>query len=154
MSDSSAPWILALVFTPIGLLLGGGMYVHIRRTRGLVRSGARAQGVVSGLEPTQMKGPGSESTITVRTYGDMTAYYPVVTWTTAEGRAMETRWNIARPRERTLAVGTRVEVRYDPANPDRWTLPDESSALWWLFVGVGALFALIGLGFFVGLLFM
>ncbi|MEU5835239.1 DUF3592 domain-containing protein [Streptomyces diacarni] len=103
-----------------------------------------------------MRGPGSESgaTFTVHTYGGTTGYYPIVTWTTAAGRAMETTWNIARVRERTVAVGTRVEVRYDLANPDRWTLPDESSALWWLFVGMRALFALIGLGLLFGTLFL
>ncbi|WP_369208063.1 DUF3592 domain-containing protein [Streptomyces sp. PU-14G] len=153
MSDSSVLWILGLSFTPVGLVLGTVMYVHIRRTRRLVRSGARAQGVVSGLKPTQMSGPGPGSTLTVRTHGDMTAYRPIVTWTTAEGRAMETTWNIARTRERTMAVGTPVEVRYDPANPRRWTLPAESSGIWWLFAGMGALFALNGLGFLFGALF-
>jgi len=145
----SVPWIFSLTFTPVGTVLGVLMYGKIRRNRTLLRTGACAQGVVTDLEPTHMKPPSSDGGgITIRSYGTL-VYYPVISWTTADGRSMETRADIARPREKTLAIGTRVEVRYDPANPSRWTLPAESNTVWWVFTAVGALFAAIGLGFFV-----
>ncbi|QLH24930.1 DUF3592 domain-containing protein [Streptomyces sp. Rer75] len=147
MSGSPAPWIFSLVFTLVGTVLGVVMYRQIQRRRTLLRTGARAQGVVTGLEPTHMT-PGSEGGRTIRSYGTL-VYYPVISWTTADDRPMETRFHMARPREKTFALGTRVEVRYDPADPSRWTLPAESDTVWWLFTAVGALFAAIGLGSFI-----
>ncbi|RNG18318.1 DUF3592 domain-containing protein [Streptomyces botrytidirepellens] len=145
MSDSLVPWIFSLVFTPVGTVLGVVMYRKIRRNRTLLRTGASAQGVVTDLQPTRMQSPGSEGGATIRSHGTL-VYYPVISWTTADGQSRETRTDIARPREKTLAVGTRVEVRYDPANPSHWTLPAESNTVWWVFTAMGALFAAIGLG--------
>ncbi|WP_406187837.1 DUF3592 domain-containing protein [Streptomyces sp. NBC_01006] len=55
------------------------------------------------------------------------------------------------PRGRSSAasppVGARVEVRYDQADPSRWTLPAEGTAFWRLFSALGALFVAMGLGF-------
>lgn len=151
MSTSQVLWLFALVFTTTGTVIGAAAYAKVHRIRRLVRRGARAQGVVLRLAATQMEGPGEGATFTFRSSGT-TVYYPVVAWTTADGRAMETSTDIARSREKTLAVGTRVEVRYDPAKPTRWTLPAESGFLWWLFVGIGALFVVIGSGFLIGAL--
>ncbi|MFJ8073394.1 DUF3592 domain-containing protein [Streptomyces sp. NPDC096176] len=150
MSPSLVPWLFSLAFTPVGAVLGVAAYRNVRRNRSLLQRGMRAQGVVTRLEATRMH-HGSEATITIRSSGT-TAYYPVVAWTTADNRAMETRSNTARPRARTFAVGARVEVRYDPADPSRWMLPAESNGIWWLFVALGALFVVIGLGFFCGAL--
>jgi len=152
MSDSSVPWILSLAFTPVGIVLGVVMYRKIRRNRTLLRTGASAQGVVTDLEPTQLQGHGSEGGRTVRSYGT-TVYYPVIAWTTADDRPMETRTGIARPREQTFAIGTEVEVRYDPADPSRWTLPAESNNILWIFTAMGAVFAAVGLGLFFWALF-
>ncbi|MFK0047591.1 DUF3592 domain-containing protein [Streptomyces sp. NPDC090741] len=73
--------------------------------------------------------PASGAGSTSRSVGT-TVYYPVITWSTGDGRAMETRTNIARPKDKTLPVGARVEVRYDQADPSRWTLPAEGTAFW------------------------
>lgn len=153
-SSSSVLWILGAAFTPAGAALGTGMYWHIRRRRALLQDGARAEGVVARLTERQMKGPSSHTTSTLHSSTGPFAYAPVIAWTTADGRAMETEWNVARPQEQALAVGAPVEVRYDPANPSRWTLPTEGSALWWLFTAVGALFTVLGLGFLGGAMFM
>ncbi|MFG2669138.1 DUF3592 domain-containing protein [Streptomyces sp. NPDC048387] len=151
MSTSQVLWLFALIFIPAGAVICAAAYRKVWQVRALVQRGARAHGVVIRLAATKLEGPGEGGTITSRSSGT-TVYYPVIAWTTADGRAMETRTDIARSRERTLAVGTRVEVRYDPAKPTRWTLPAESSLLWWLSVGIGALFILIGSGFLVGAL--
>ncbi|MEU0370791.1 DUF3592 domain-containing protein [Streptomyces sp. NPDC006283] len=151
MSPALVPWLFSLAFTPAGAVLGVAAYRTVRRNRSLRRTGTRAQGVVTRLEATRMQ-HGSEATITIRSSGT-TVCFPVIAWTTVDGRAMETRSNTARPRARTFAVGARVEVRYDPADPSRWTLPAEGNGLWWLFVALGATFAVIGLGFFFGALF-
>ncbi|MFD8886790.1 DUF3592 domain-containing protein [Streptomyces erythrochromogenes] len=151
MSTSQVLWLFALIFIPAGAVIGAAAYRKVWQVRALVRRGARAHGVVVRLAATKLEGPGEGGTITFRSSGT-TVYHPVIAWTTADGRAMETRTDIARSRDRTLAVGTRVEVRYDAAKPNRWTLPAESSLLWWLFVGIGALFVVIGSGFLVGAL--
>ncbi|WP_168714546.1 DUF3592 domain-containing protein [Streptomyces sp. A0592] len=151
MSTSQVLWLFALIFIPAGTVIGAAAYRKVWQVRALVRRGTLAHGLAIRLAATKLEGPGDGGTITFRSSGT-TAYYPVIAWTTADGRAMETRTDIARSRDRTLTVGTRVEVRYDPAKPTRWTLPAESSLLWWLFVGIGALFVVIGSGFLVGAL--
>ncbi|MEV0415167.1 DUF3592 domain-containing protein [Streptomyces sp. NPDC050448] len=142
---------LRVALHPAGAVLGVVAYLKVRQAQRLVREGKRTQGVVTRLESTQIA-PGSDATTTSSRSSGTTVYYPVITWATDDGRAMETRTNIARPKNRTLAVGTRVEVRYDPAAPSRWTLPAEGNGLWWLFTALGGLFMVIGLGFFLGAL--
>ncbi|MGK5640652.1 DUF3592 domain-containing protein [Streptomyces sp. URMC 126] len=148
MTPSQVPWLFAALFTPIGAAVGCVAFLKVRRTRRLLRDGARASGVVMRLERTRIA-PGSDTTGPDRGVGTA-VYYPVIAWSTSDGRAMETGTDIARPGNRTLPVGTRVEVRYDPADPTRWTLPAEGSGFWWLFVAMGALFVVIGLGFLIG----
>ncbi|MFG3345777.1 DUF3592 domain-containing protein [Streptomyces sp. NPDC048018] len=149
MSPSQVLWLMASVFTPVGALVAAAAYRRIREIRRLVREGERAQGLVIRLEPTKLEGHGSDHTVTVRSSGT-TVYYPVIAWATADGQAMETKANIARPRNRTPSPGTRVEVRYDPAEPSRWTLPAEKPGMWWLAVALGGLFVLLGTGFSIG----
>ncbi|MEU7072440.1 DUF3592 domain-containing protein [Streptomyces narbonensis] len=151
MSSSRILWILALAFTPTGALAAAGAHHRIRVIRRLVRRGERAQGVVIRLEPTQLEGPGSDSSLTLRSSGT-TVYYPVIAWATADGQAMETRATVARPLHKTLSLGTRVEVRYDPAKPSRWTSGAETTGLWWLFVAIGGVLMAVGSGFLVGAL--
>ncbi|MFB7836038.1 DUF3592 domain-containing protein [Streptomyces sp. NPDC056056] len=150
MSVSHALWLFALLFTPAGAVIGIVAGRKALQARRLLRRGSVAQGAVTRLERTQIA-PGSDSTSTTRSYGT-TVYYPVVAWTTAEGRTMESRARIARPAGQVRPVGSRVEVRYDPADPAQWTLPADGIAFWWLFVGMGSVFSLVGLGFFLGAL--
>ncbi|MFF8729347.1 DUF3592 domain-containing protein [Streptomyces sp. NPDC015171] len=150
MSPSQILWLFASVFTPVGAAGGGVALLKVRRVRRLLREGATARGVVTRHEQTRIA-PAADTT-SVRRSSGTTVYYPVVAWSTGDGRAMETRADIARPKNRTLPVGARVEVRYDPANPSRWTLPAEGNGLWWLFLALGALFAVMGLGFLIGAL--
>ncbi|MFJ3174317.1 DUF3592 domain-containing protein [Streptomyces roseus] len=152
MSSSSALGILSLAFAVPGAVLGTASYRKVRATRRLLRDGARAQGVVIRLAAMRMQGAGSDDSITIRSTGT-TAYAPVVAWNTADGRAMETTSSLARPLARTPAAGTRVEVRYDPADPSKWVLPAGGNGLWWVFVALGALFTVLGLGFGLGALY-
>ncbi|MEU2718226.1 DUF3592 domain-containing protein [Streptomyces sp. NPDC007205] len=148
MSSSQVLWLFASLFTPAGAAVGVAAFLKVRQARRLLREGTRARGMVTRLEQTRIA-PVSDTTSTSLSSGT-TVYYPVIAWSTDDGRAMETRTNIARPKNRTLPVGTRVEVRYDPADPSRWTLPAEGNGFWWLFVAIGVLFVVIGLGFFLG----
>ncbi|MFJ5024273.1 DUF3592 domain-containing protein [Streptomyces goshikiensis] len=148
MSASQILLLLASVFTTAGSVIGVVASLKIRRVRFLLREGSTARGVVTRLEETRIA-PASDSGSTSRSVGT-TVYYPVITWSTGDGRAMETRTSIARPKDRTLPVGTRVEVRYDQADPSRWTLPAEGTAFWWLFSALGAVFVAMGLGFALG----
>ncbi|MFE5301356.1 DUF3592 domain-containing protein [Streptomyces sp. NPDC056632] len=151
MSPSTVLWLLASAFTPAGALVAAAAHHRIRQIRRLIRQGKSAEGMVVRLEPTKLEGHGSDHTITIRSSGT-TVYYPVIAWATADGQAMETRTDIARPLNRTLPPGTRVEVRYDPAKPSHWTLPTEKATMWWLAVALGGLFVLIGAGFLAGAL--
>ncbi|MFF5809688.1 DUF3592 domain-containing protein [Streptomyces sp. NPDC012746] len=148
MSASQILLLFASVFTAAGSVIGVVASLKIRRVRFLLREGSTARGVVTRLEETRIA-PASDAGSTSRSVGT-TVYYPVISWSTDDGRAMETRTNIARPKDRTLPVGARVEVRYDQADPSRWTLPAEGTAFWWLFSALGALFVLMGLGFALG----
>ncbi|MFE2876435.1 DUF3592 domain-containing protein [Streptomyces roseus] len=152
MSPSSALGILSLAFGVPGTVLGTASYHKVRQARRLLRDGARAQGVVIRLEAMRMQGGGADDSITIRSTGT-TAYAPVVAWSTLDGRAMETTSSLARPLARTPSAGTRVEVRYDPADPSKWMLPAGGNGLWWIFVGLGALLTVIGLGLGIGALY-
>ncbi|MEU9416053.1 DUF3592 domain-containing protein [Streptomyces sp. NPDC048272] len=150
MSPDQAFWLFALIFISAGAVIAAVAFVKVRQARRLLCHGLSAQGVVVRHERTRIA-PGGETTSTSRSSGT-TVYYPVIAWTAGDGRTMETRTDVARPKSRTLPVGARVEVRYDFADHSRWTLPAEGQALWWLFLTVGAVFAVVGLGFLVGAL--
>ncbi|WP_327309657.1 DUF3592 domain-containing protein (plasmid) [Streptomyces sp. NBC_01298] len=150
MSPSHVLWLFALLFTPAGAVVGGVACRNALQARRLLRHGTIAQGTVTRLERTQIA-PGSDNNGTTRTFGT-TVYYPVVAWATADGRIMESRARIARPAGKVRPVGARIDIRYDPADPTHWTLPADGSAFWWLFVAMGALFSMVGLGFLLGAL--
>ncbi|MFF4187244.1 DUF3592 domain-containing protein [Streptomyces sp. NPDC001691] len=148
MSPFQGLCLAALLFTTAGAVVGVVASLKIRQTRRLLREGTAARGVVTRHEQTRIA-PGADSMSTSRSSGT-TVYYPVIAWSTGAGEAMETRADIARPKTKVLPVGARVELRYDPKDPSRWTLPAEGSGFWWLFVAQGALFVVVGLGFFLG----
>ncbi|MFG2291774.1 DUF3592 domain-containing protein [Streptomyces sp. NPDC048603] len=152
LMSSLVPWILALVLTASGAAIGTAAYIRARRTQRLLRTGTTARGVVSRLKTSRMSGMDSDATIVFRSTGT-TVYAPVIAWTTAGDRRMETESSIARTKDKTPAPGTRVEVLYDPANPDHWILAGESPKLWWFGAALGALFTMAGLGLLVGALF-
>ncbi|MGW7079819.1 DUF3592 domain-containing protein [Streptomyces sp. NPDC054866] len=108
------------------------------RDRRLRRKGAKAEGVVTRLHPTRMSSNRSSPSTIV--------YCPVIAWTTADGRPMETEGHIARALHRNAPPGTPVTVYYDPADPSRWTFPSAATRIYWLVGATGAIFALIGVG--------
>ncbi|MFJ9643638.1 DUF3592 domain-containing protein [Streptomyces sp. NPDC004244] len=152
MSPSLVLWLFSLIFTLPGAAIGTAAYREVRKNDHLLRKGMTAQGVVTRLAPMQLEGQ-SEASLTLRSTRT-TVYRPVIAWTTADDRPMETTSNVGRPRDKTLRVGSRVEVRYDPADPSRWTLPAQGSGLWWAGVAMGALFVVLGLGFCAGALYV
>ncbi|MEV2254445.1 DUF3592 domain-containing protein [Streptomyces sp. NPDC050147] len=108
------------------------------RDRRLRQKGAWAQGVVTRLHPTKLgSDPSGPST---------PMYCPVIAWTTADGRPMETESHVARALHRNAPPGTPVTVYYDPADPSRWTPSSAGTRIYWLVAAAGAVFALIGVG--------
>jgi Protein of unknown function (DUF3592) len=105
------------------------------RTRGLLRSGARAQGTVVGAEQETSQGK------------DFTTYYyhPVVRFTAPDGRQVE--FTSAMGSQRAPDLGVSVPVRYRPDNPQQaeldravmWVLP----AAFGLVGGLGLLVAAV-----------
>lgn len=138
MPPSLEFWLLPTVFMLIGAVTSAIACRALLRDRSLRRRGARAEGVVTRLRPTRLSSKRSGPSTIV--------YYPVIAWTTADGRPMETEGHIARELHRNAPPGTPVTVYYDPAAPSRWTLPSAGTRMYWLFGATGATFALIGVG--------
>ncbi|MFG3253641.1 DUF3592 domain-containing protein [Streptomyces sp. NPDC048172] len=142
MSQSQILLLLSAAFLLAGTVLCATMTRLLRKSRHLHRNGVRTEGVVTRLQATRMGTPGGNTSSVV--------YYPIVAWATAEGRRMETRSPIVRPHHANPAPGTSLTVLYDPNNPAHATLPSTDTRVYWVFVGVGALFILLGAGFLVG----
>jgi hypothetical protein len=93
--------VLVLIIAGAVLTLGG--IRELARVLGLRRNGLRAEGIVVGHEE-------ESSTRTI-------AFYPVVRFTTADGRAIEFTSRLSLPI--VMEVGKRVPVRYHRDNPER-----------------------------------
>lgn len=110
-----------MILAAYGVTLLGVMLIPALRARALLKSGARAQGTVVDMKEHHTSGDATTTS--------STAYYPVVRFTTADGRTVEF----------TSAVGYssydeipgRVSVRYRPDDPEKaeidrantWILP-------------------------------
>ena len=107
-----------LVFVVIGV---GLILSSLRRYRAYRRFLARAVhvgGEVTGHDAVRIR---SDS-------GTTTYWHPVLRFTTADGRLVDTR-SMAGRRLKRPAVGERVEVLYDPLDPLRAGLPGASGAM-------------------------
>ncbi|MFJ5635194.1 DUF3592 domain-containing protein [Streptomyces goshikiensis] len=150
MSVPHALWLFALLFTPAGAVIGIVAGRQALQARRLLRCGSVAQGYghAAGAGPDRSRLGQQQHD---QNYGT-TVCCPVVAWTTAGGRAMESRARIAWPAGRVRPIGPRVEIRHDPADPAQWTLPIGGIVFWWLFAGMGVVFSMVGLGFLLGAL--
>lgn len=104
--DSGAAWI----FLSAGLLFIGLAALFARRPWRLLRAGGRASGVVTGNDRQEVlsrRGPSSNRWM----------YFPIVAFTTADGREISIRSKTAGPRPTPL--GKPVTLRYDPARPEQ-----------------------------------
>ncbi|WP_353962375.1 DUF3592 domain-containing protein [Streptomyces sp. NBC_01443] len=84
VSASQILLLFASVFTAAGSVIGVVASLKIRRVRFLLREGSTARGVVTRLEETWIA-PASDASSTSRSVGT-TVYYPVITWSTGDGR--------------------------------------------------------------------
>jgi hypothetical protein len=116
-------WGLILAADGVALLLG--LVRPALRMRGLLKSGALAQGTVVG---------------TVQKTSDRDAYYyhPRVQFTTAEGRTVE--FTSTFSSQFAPKVGDPVPVRYRPDSPEQ--AEADSATMWMLPAAVGSLFGL------------
>jgi Protein of unknown function (DUF3592) len=115
-------WGLILAADGIALLLG--LVRPALGMRGLLKSGALAQGTVVG---------------TVQKTSDRDGYYrPRVQFTTAEGRTVE--FTSTFSSQFTPTLGDPVPVRYRPDSPEQ--AEADSATMWMLPAAVGSLFGL------------
>ena len=115
-------WGLILAADGVALLLG--LVRPALGMRGLLNSGALAQGTVVGT--VQKTGGGDAS------------YHPRVQFTTAEGRTVE--FTSTFSSQFAPKVGNPVPVRYRPDSPEQ--AEADSATMWMLPAAVGSLFGL------------
>jgi hypothetical protein len=128
--------IIKYVFTLVGVAMLAGALLAYRHTSAFLADAARAEGIV--VEVIHQRS------------SDSSTYKPVVQFTTADGRQVEFTSDVGSSPP-AHARGDKVAVLYRPASPaqaridgflDLWLLPT-------ILGGMGAVFALIGGGFFV-----
>ncbi|MFI6870169.1 DUF3592 domain-containing protein [Nocardia sp. NPDC050406] len=120
----SSDWWYALIPLGVGSVFFVVGVVHIRRTRTLRRSGAKAYGQVVRLATSA----GENGTL----------YHPVVRWVTQDGYTVERSAAVGKSWIVNFRPGTQVLVHYDPADPDRMVIEGYSSGSEWLFCFLGA----------------
>ncbi|MER6841975.1 DUF3592 domain-containing protein [Streptomyces platensis] len=102
-----------LILVPIPFLsmslVRFGVY-GIRRTRRLRRTGVTADGWIVRNAARQRRSDGAKRTF----------YYPVVAWTTEDGRTCE--YESSYGNDSGFGVGAPVTVRYAPEAPDEFTI--------------------------------
>ncbi|MFJ6794922.1 DUF3592 domain-containing protein [Streptomyces sp. NPDC091268] len=127
-------WLFSLIPLTIGLVFLGFGAHGLRRAKALRRAGITAQGRIVRHD-VRRDGEGS------------TLYFPVVAWTTRDGRACEHASRFGRGRvSGPFGVGAAATVRYDPRDPSRFALQG------WDVTSVDLLFAVLGALFTAGTL--
>ncbi len=125
-------FLLAVAFL-IGIVVGGFGIISLFKMKAEAASGEIATGIVTSFE------------ITKPTSGGGWSRYPVVAYTTLAGQQVE-----ARARTSSDAkVGTEIRVLYQPDDPGRPHLPDETA--YWLVPWSAASVGLFG-AFLIGML--
>lgn len=124
---ASAGLVLLLVGA-FGVLLAIWRFARLRRfdARALV-----AQGHVIGVHEERMTDLDGELT---------TFDVPIVRFTTRDGRIVDARTEVGN-REGEAAVGQRVRVLYDPADPTQVTVAEVERTAFAVIIGIGLIFA-------------
>jgi hypothetical protein len=121
---SSLSWhARGMILAAYGVVFGLVMLLPALRTRGLLRTGAQAEGTVVGAE---------ERTRTRRN-DVVTYYYPRVRFTTPDGRQVVFTSGLGSPSQPQL--GYRLRVRYRPGRPEQAEV--DRATTWMLRAGFG-----------------
>jgi hypothetical protein len=123
--DSLSWHARGMILAAYGVLCLGAGLIPALRTRGLLESGAQAQGTVVDVEKDTSSGQ----------YGGST-YNPVVRFTAADGRTVE--FTSAVGYSRSPDIGGAVPVRYRPGDPEQAEI---DRATMWM---IPAAFGLVG----------
>jgi hypothetical protein len=116
-----------MILAAYGVTVLGVGLIPALRTRGLLKSGARAQGTVVGAERNTSQGYDHTTS---------TTYNPVVRFTTADGRTVE--FTSVVGYQRRPDIGGAVPVRYRPDDPEQAEI---DRAIMWM---LPAAFGLVG----------
>jgi hypothetical protein len=119
-----------MILAAYGVTVLGFGLISALRTRGLLKSGARAQGTVVGAEEDTSRGHDDA------TSSSTTTYNPVVRFTTADGRTVE--FTSAVGSQHRPDIGGAVPVRYRPDDPEQAEI--DRASMWML----PAAFGLVG----------
>jgi len=119
--------VVLVVVSVVGLLLAAWRFDRLRRfdARALV-----ALGRVIGVHEERMTDLDGELTV---------IDVPIVRFTTRDGRIVDARTEVGN-RQGTAAVGQRVRVLYDPADPARVTVAEVERTAYSVIVGIGVVF--------------
>jgi hypothetical protein len=121
--DSFSWHARGMILAAYGVVCLGAGLIPALRTRGLLESGAQAQGTVVDVERDTSGGSG-------------TTYNPVVRFTAADGRTVE--FTAAVGYSRSPDIGGAVPVRYRPGDPEQAEI---DRATMWM---IPAAFGLVG----------
>lgn len=112
--------------------IGGYQLVRGRKLRGDgVRTSGRVVTQAAGFSPG---GAGTAGGYLPR---------PVIAFTTRDGQRMQVTSNAA-SNESSFVPGARVTIYYDPADPNRYSIPDQQAGIYRIFLAIGSLL-LVGL---------
>jgi hypothetical protein len=125
--DSLSWQARGMILAAYGVTVLGFGLIPALRTRGLLKSGVRAQGTVVGAEQDTSQG---------HDHTTFTYYHPVVRFTTADGRIIE--FTSAVGYQRGPDIGGAVPVRYRPDDPEQAEI--DRASMWML----PAAFGLVG----------
>ncbi|MFE1175950.1 DUF3592 domain-containing protein [Streptomyces sp. NPDC058773] len=103
-------WLLIALAPFLGVFLVRFGVDGLRRTRRLRRTGVTADGWIVRNAARQRRSDGAKRTF----------YYPVVAWTTEDGRTYEYEHSCGN--DAAFGVGAPVTVRYAPEAPDEFTI--------------------------------
>ena len=134
-----------LILVPVLFTVGGLAFVvmgirSLRSARSFQAVALRAPGIVTDLRYRTTRTTGTEN-------GPSGSWFPVLRFATADGRHVDTEAMYGQS-PRPARVGDTVAVLYDPEDPTRAALEGKLGGgfLGVMFVVMGSMFALLGLG--------
>lgn len=133
--------IIGAVFAGIGVILGAVCLLIVALDNDFRSSAVRTEGTVIGYETRYGNHRDDDNGPSRRSV----TYAPVVRFTTEDGRTIEFTSGVSRSNK--PLNGTKVDVLYDPDNPQHAKVDDMAGRLLAPVItgGLGALFLLIGL---------
>jgi len=106
-NNKSGNLVLGIILVALGCIAGFFGYRELEDINSLIETGEQTQATVikvDYLSPSKQ--------------GDQGQYIPIVQWQSKQGKNIEVRANLSSPKAATYRVGNKLNVIYDPDNPN------------------------------------